>query len=70
MTQQLEKRPPSEERSRLWQISFGQKGEIQGLPRDVSRRDVIIFLDKKNQWWAANPPPELLKEIKMWRNDW
>lgn len=55
---------------RRWHVHFDQKGDIIGLPESVSRKDVIVFLDADGGWQAANPPPEILEEIKMWRSDW
>ncbi|MBI2628402.1 MAG: hypothetical protein HYW71_03235 [Candidatus Niyogibacteria bacterium] len=60
----------SKEKRRLWQIEIGEKGEISGLPEGVSFEDVIIFLGPDKKWWAENPSPEILKEIRLWRSDW
>ena len=33
----------SKEKRRLWQVKIGEKGEISGLPEEVSPEKVIFF---------------------------
>lgn len=57
----------SKEKRRLWQVEFGKNGEIIGLPEGVSVQDVILFLGPDKKWWAENPSPKILEEIRLWR---
>lgn len=61
--------PQKEKKKRLWQVTFDQKGNLLGLPKGVSRKDVIVFIGKDGKWWAENPSPEILEERQMWRSD-
>jgi len=60
----------SKEKRRLWQVKIGEKGEISGLPEEVSAENVIFFLGPDKKWWAENPSPEILEEMRLWRSDW
>ncbi len=60
---------PSKEKRRLWQVEIGKNGEIIGLPEKVSVQDVILFLGPDKKWWAENPSPEILEEIRLWRGE-
>ncbi len=60
---------PAKEKRRLWPVKL-DAGGIIGLPEGVSPRDVILFLDENDQWWAENPSPEILKEIGLWQTGW
>lgn len=61
---------PNEEKHRLWPVAIDEKGEIVGLPKEVSANEVILFKESDGRWWAANPSPDILEEIRMWRTDW
>ncbi len=62
--QELKKEHPT------WDIFFDQKGNPIGLPPNIKRGDAIFFLGNDGKWYAQNPSPELIEEIKMWRSDW
>ncbi len=57
----------SKEKRRLWQVKIRENGGITGLPEGISPQDVILFLGPDNKWWAENPSPEILEEIRLWR---
>ena len=60
----------SKESHPSWQVTFAENGDILGLPPEVTNKDVIVFLGTDGKWWAQNPSPELLAEIRLWRSDW
>ena len=53
-----------------WRITFDEAGNINGLPPEVPKDRVIIFMGSDGKWLAQNPSPEILEEIKLWRSDW
>jgi hypothetical protein len=60
----LESEPQSKEHP-TWEVSF-EDGKIRGLPEGVGPKNVIVFIGPQGRWFAQNPSPELLEEIKLW----
>jgi hypothetical protein len=65
----LESEPQGEEYP-SYQVSFSEKGEIEGLPENVKPKDVIVFMGPDGNWYAQNASQELLNEVRQWRSDW
>jgi hypothetical protein len=59
-----------EEKHPSWKVTIDRSGNIEGLPEGISNKDVIVFKGNDDQWYAQNPSPELLQEIRLWRTDW
>src|SRR3989344_2164383 len=53
-----------------WPVTIDEHGDVHGLPEGKSRTDVIVFAGPDGKWYAQNPSPETLEEIRMWRTDW
>lgn len=54
----------------IWPVTFDAKGNLYGLPEGIPRERVILFLGEDNKWYAQNPSPELLEQLRWWRTDW
>ncbi len=60
----------SKKEHQSWVVTFDASGNINGLPEGISKKDILVFIGNDGKWYAQNPSPELLKEIRLWRTDW
>lgn len=53
-----------------WPVTIDEHGNIHGLPEGKEPRDVIVLMGNDGKWYAQNPSPETLEEMRAWRPDW
>ncbi|MFA6408437.1 MAG: hypothetical protein WCW36_03155 [Candidatus Paceibacterota bacterium] len=60
------------EEHKVYPVTRDEHGDIHGLPEGKSAKDVIVFQGNDKLWYAQDPEesPEIVDDIKAWREDW
>lgn len=64
-----EKNPSEQESLPSWPVTYDKKGNLLGLPPNISERDVIVFIGNDGRHYAQLSSPELIEEQRLWQGN-